>query len=48
MTQTTQTSEETSPSEPEPIPSPLNSLQTEQNLSGEIFTDPEKQLIIHD
>jgi hypothetical protein len=48
MTQTTETSEETSPSEPEPIPSPLNSLQIEQNLSGEIFTDPEKQLIIHD
>jgi hypothetical protein len=42
MTQTAETSEETSASEPEPIPSPLNSLQTEQNLSGEIFTDPEK------
>jgi len=42
MTQTTETSEDTSSSEPEPISSPINSLQTEQNLSGEIFTDPEK------
>ena len=38
----TQTSEETRPSEPDPIPSPLNSLQTEPSYSVEIFTDPEK------
>ena len=42
ITQTTETSEETGSSEPDPIPSPLNSLQTEQNPSDEIFTDPEK------
>jgi hypothetical protein len=42
MTQTTETSEETTSSEPEPIPSPLNSLQTELNPFTKISTDPEK------
>jgi hypothetical protein len=42
MTQTTETAEEISASEPETTPSPLNSLPTKQNSSIEILTDPEK------
>ena len=42
ITQTMETPDETPPLEPEPISPSINSLQTEQNPSTEISTEPEK------